>query len=84
MPTDNTSSGSLMWQDENGNWHHLGKMQDIKSISEPDGAPILYATSLCGSEEVIIRGAISEEAEATLWAAAEGLEIVKKENNDGN
>lgn len=84
MPTDNSNnSGGLMWQDENGNWHPLGEIQGVDITTEidtTDGTPILYATTLSGSSEITIRGtcSISDEADAVLWAQAEGLDIVKR------
>lgn len=88
MATDNNNnSGSLMWQDKNGNWHSLGEIQDIKTVCETNSTPILHATSLCDSEEVIIRSVVcgvSEEEKAAFWAAEEGLEIIKRGENNGN
>ena len=82
MPTDNSNnSGNLMWRDENGNWHPLGKLQNIEPTSESDDAPILHATTLSDSEEVVIHAdmcTIPEEIEAMFWAQAEGLDIVER------
>lgn len=82
MPTNNSNSGNLMWQDENGNWHPLGKIQDVSMAAETNSTSILHVSSLSDSKEITIRGvcAMSEETEAMFWAQAEGLEIVKRGN----